>query len=134
MLPDFDEDLISDDYEEEEEPTLTYRMDINKDRVFGKTDELDAMKQAVYKMLLTERYQYIIYSWDYGVELKDLIGMPVDYCESEIKRRVKEALVMDERITDVTDFSFETGKHLVHAYFTVHTVFGDFDTDKEVAI
>ncbi|MFQ8776837.1 MAG: DUF2634 domain-containing protein [Roseburia sp.] len=28
------------------------------------------MKQAIYNILNTERYQYIIFSWDYGVELR----------------------------------------------------------------
>lgn len=135
MLPEFDEDLIDDDIEEEDEPTRTYQMHIDDEIVAGKTDALDAMKQAVYKILNTERYAYIIYSWDYGVELKDLFGKPKNYCIPEIERRIREALLNDERITAVGNFSFEQpDRHTIATTFTVETVFGDFDTETEVSI
>ena len=63
-------------------PTNTYRIIIDKDRVSGETDGLEAMKQAVYLILSTERYAYPIYSWNYGVELKDLFGQPTTYVEA----------------------------------------------------
>ena len=53
-------------------PTLTYRVQREKEIVSGTVDELEAMKQAVFKILFTERYQYEIYNWEYGMELKDL--------------------------------------------------------------
>lgn len=36
-------------------------------------DGMEAVKQAVYKILQTERYKYVIYDWNYGVELEDLL-------------------------------------------------------------
>ena len=48
--------------------------------------KLVAVKQAVYKIIMTERYQYIMYSWNYGVELLDLFGEPVTYVCPELKR------------------------------------------------
>lgn len=135
MLPEYDEDLTDEDIEEEDEPTFTYRMDIDNENVTGKTDTIEAMKQAVYKILNTERYAYIIYSWDYGVELRDLFGKPKNYCMPEIERRIREALLNDERITAVENFSFEQpDRHTIATTFTVETVFGDFDTEKEVSI
>ena len=37
-------------------PTLTYRVQKEKEIVSGTVDELEAMKQAVFKILFTERY------------------------------------------------------------------------------
>ena len=48
-------------------PTKTYKMELeeNSNRISGFTDEQDAMKQAIYKIIRTERYKYIIYDWNY---------------------------------------------------------------------
>ena len=91
------------------------------------------MKQVVYKILNTERYEHIIYSWNYGVELRDLFGEPVNYVISEIERRIKEALLQDDRITKVNEFEFEVVRRgVVHTKFTVHTIFGDIQEEKVV--
>lgn len=51
------------------------------------------------------------------------------------KRRIREALAVDERITGVTDFEFDlTVKGVVHAYFTVKTIYGDIKAEKGVKI
>ncbi|WP_443864010.1 DUF2634 domain-containing protein [Fusobacterium ulcerans] len=116
----------------EEISTNTYSMKIFGDRINGYTDKIEAMKQAIYKILNTERYQYAIYSWNYGIELKDLIGKPKNYCKVEIKRRIKEALAQDERILDVDAFSFEDKKRRELAVtFTASTIFGNIEIEKE---
>ena len=53
-------------------PSLNYAMQFKKAIISGKIDNLDAMRQVIFKILNTERYDYIIYSWNYGIELKDL--------------------------------------------------------------
>src|SRR5690606_42159936 len=60
--------------EEEQQPSLTYAIDFEKGRIRGMIDELEAVKQAVFLILQTERYRYLIYSDDYGSELEGLIG------------------------------------------------------------
>lgn len=132
MIPKND-DLIL-DFEVESQPSYTHKMNIKDETIRGKTDDLEAIKQAVYKILNTERYQYVIYSWNYGIELQDLFGMPLPYVYPELKRRITEALAWDDRITDVTDFSFTHKKGEVSATFTVHTISGDFETEKGVKI
>jgi hypothetical protein len=97
-------------------------------------DGLDAVKQAVYLILSSERYKHIIYSWDYGVELLDLIGKPMPYVLSELPRRIKEALTQDDRITDVIDFEFKPKGNQLHATFTVVSNVGDISTELEVAV
>jgi hypothetical protein len=98
------------------------------------TDEADAMLQAIYLILSVERYQYPIYSYNYGVELIDLIGQPKDYVMSEVKRRITEALTQDDRIDSVDGWEFETDKKSVLVKFTVHTIYGDVETTKEVDV
>lgn len=127
-------DNLSLDFEVVSQPSRTYKMNINEETVAKYTDDLEAIKQAVYKILNTERYQHVIYSWNYGIELQDLFGMPLPYVYPELKRRITEALTWDDRITDVTDFSFSHKRGEVSATFTVHTVAGDFDAQKGVKI
>ena len=133
MIPQTEFDLASSELETE--PSKNYRMLISSERINGYSDELEAMKQVVYKILNTERYQYLIYSWDYGIELKDLFGEPVDYVCAELERRITEALTQDDRINGVSDFSFDVSKKgVVRAAFKVETIFGEFETETEAAI
>ena len=133
-LPQTGDDIDLMEFTIEEEPSYTYKLDIDKGRIKGMTDEADAMIQAVYLILSVERYQYPIYSYNYGVELADLIGQPKDYVMSEAKRRITEALTQDDRIESVDEWAFETTKRSVIITFTVHTIFGDIETTKEVAV
>ena len=131
MLPINDIDDFDSDFEEEIETSNTYA--ICGDRITGYIDGSEAIKQAVYLILNTERFEYIIYSWDYGVELYDLFGEPIDFVKSELKRVIKEALEQDERIIDVNDFVFEVRKkNILNVTFTVNSIFGDFESEKEV--
>lgn len=127
--------FLEQDFEIEEQPDLTYKLNITSEEVNGFADGIEAVKQAVFRILNTERYQYVIYPWWYGIETMDLYGEPVTYVCPELERRVREALTVDSRILDVSDFEFDTGtKGIVDAAFTVHTVYGDIKMDKEVKI
>lgn len=132
MIPSSD-GILALDLEEEMLPSKNYKMNIQQDIINGYCDGIEAMKQVIYKILNTERYQYLIYSWDYGVELMDLFGEPVSFVCPEIERRVKEALEQDDRIELVDDFQFDiSAKRTVKTTFTVHTIFGDIKEEKEV--
>lgn len=125
--------FLDQDFEIEEQPSKVYKMDLDGNSIRGYCDGLDAMKQAVFRILNTERYQYIIYSWNYGIETLDLYGQPVTYVCPELERRIKEALLVDSRITSVTDFEHDVSvKKVVHTTFTVHTIYGDIAVEKEV--
>ncbi len=127
-----DLDLVS--FAVETQPSYTHKLDIDKNRVRGTTDEQDAVIQAVYLILNVERYAYPIYTRNYGSELTDLIGKPKAYAMSEIKRRITEALTQDDRIESVDSWEFETGRRQVTARFTVHTIYGEVSATKEVDI
>ncbi len=115
-------------------PSKTYRMHIEAERVNGTADGLDAIAQACYKILNTERYRFVIYSWNYGVELQDLFGKPIPYVFSELPRRIREALLQDDRISAVDSFELSHNRGDVLARFTVHTILGDLELEKGVTI
>ena len=116
-------------------PSKQHKMVLDNNRIIGTCDNLEAIKQTVFKILNTQRYAYIIYSWNYGIELEDLFGQPVRYVCPEIERRVKEALLQDDRITAVDNFEFNFPKSGVIAVnFIVHTAFGDLDEEMVVNI
>lgn len=115
-------------------PSLTWKIHEEKAEVRGTTDEREAMRQAVSKILRTERYQYAIYDWNYGVELEELYGKRASYVIPELKRRIEDALLADDRVTAVTDFSFREEGDSVTAAFTVHTIFGEVTAERTVDI
>ena len=116
------------------QPSKTYKVHFEDERVSGYIDSIDAIKQAVYKILSTERYEYPIYSWNYGIELTDLFGHSLPYVYSELKRRITEALVQDRRITDVDSFLFERKKSSISVTFTVHSTEGGLEIEKELSL
>lgn len=131
--------LLTEELEEKSYAGKSYRVIITEsqedyDRISGYVDDMEAIRQAIYLILSTERYEYIIYSWDYGVELKDLFGKPMSYIISELPRRITEALTTDNRIEDVTDFEFEHKGKVLHTTFNVVTNIGNVETRLEVDI
>lgn len=134
MIPEINDGLTADFEDAIEQPSKTYKLNTVKNRIVGFIDEIEALKQAIFLILNIERYDYIIYSWNYGVELKDLFGKPIPFVLPEIKRRVTEALVQDDRIDSVDNFKFEVNKGKVLATFTVHSIYGEIEAEKEVMI
>lgn len=149
MIP--NNDNYEDEWEEEDDtdivvetmPSLTYAMNIREkeydkhDNIFvGKIDGTEAIRQAVIKILNTERYENEIYSWDYGIELQDLHGQPIIYCMSEIKTRITEALLVDDRIESIENFDVERmGKRTLTVRFKVITKEQDeIDMESEVDV
>ena len=133
MIPS-DNKILNEELTAEIEPSKTYKMGLDSNIINSYCDGLEAVKQAVYKILNTERYQYIIYSWNYGVEFADLFGEPVDFVCPEIERRITEALQQDDRVLSVDSFLFDVSKkHTVMVSFTVKTIFGDLNIEKEVS-
>ena len=117
------------------QPNKTYKMLIEDEKIVGMTDDLAAIEQAIYKILNTERYKYVIYSWNYGVEVEELFGKPIPWVFSELPRRIREALVQDDRINDVTEFDLtQDNKGNVLAKFKAVTVAGVIEVDKVVKI
>lgn len=109
-------------------PSLTYQ--INGNRIEGKIDGILAVMQAVQLILETERYQYPVYSWDYGVEISELIGKDKRYLEADLKRQITEALAQDDRISGVENFSLNYTGDSASVTFTVISIFGNFEVER----
>ena len=133
MIPQVQDDLRR-DFIVTELPGHTFRMNHDTKTITGSIDQIEAVEQAVFLILNVERYEWLIYSWNYGVELKSLIGKPVDYCIPEIERRIREALLQDDRITAADNFQFEVNGKSVLVSFTVVSIFGSVSAELEVEI
>ncbi|MFV0351235.1 MAG: DUF2634 domain-containing protein [Oscillospiraceae bacterium] len=114
-------------------PTRTYKINWAKKRAEGYTDDLAAMEQAIYKIIHTERFVYLIYSWDYGTELNSLIGESRAVAEAELERIFAEALLADTRVEKLADFTVsQSGRDALAVTFTVITIFGAIAVEREV--
>lgn len=133
MTPEQEVDLTN--MEIENQPSLTYRLDFDRKRIGGKVDNEDAILQMVMKILYTERYAYVIYSSNYGVELDRLIGQEYDFIISDLERTITEALLADDRILSITDFTTEqTAIDRMAVSFRVNSVVGATNISTEVQI
>ena len=125
-----DKDL---DEEDEESPTRTFK--VQNGRIRGMTDELDAMQQAVDKILKTERFVYQIYDEQYGNDLPELIGESIDYALSEAERMTVEALEADDRINNVEITKCEqSSSDAITVEGFANTVYGRIGFESEVDI
>lgn len=118
--------------EESIETSRTYKL--SGDKIQGYVDGLEALKQAIYKVLNTERYEYPIYGFNYGIDLESLVGKDRTYVQIELKRRISECLLQDERITGVDNFKFEFNGDQLKCTFDVHSIFGNLTISREVSI
>ena len=113
------------------QPSLSYKLKTEKERIERTIDGIEAIKQMIYKTLMTNRYKYEIYDWNYGVELDDLIGKPKYFVKAELPRRIEEALTVDDRVDEVADFEFkDVDKTTLSVTFTVKTNIGDIAVDE----
>lgn len=87
-------------------PSLTLGIDFERKKMTGLIDGPDAIRQAVFLILSTPRYEYAIYNFRYGCETESLLGLSAELAKSEIKRSVKEAVLADDRIKSVQNFVF----------------------------
>lgn len=119
--------------EEVSYPSLTWKIDFELARMRGYVDELDALVQSIYKELNTERYDYIIYDDNYGLQLKDLYGKPKNYCYVVLTNRITECLLINNKITGVNNFKYnraESKGDILAISFTVESVYGTIEIEE----
>lgn len=110
-------------------PSLTYRMDIEREIISGYVDNVEALKQAIYKEINTEPGVYPIYR-NYGVKKADLFGKPKSYAYMVLCSRIEEALIDDDRIEAVHSFFYHEDKSKrdeLCMSFTVDSIFGEIE-------
>ncbi|MCW0882452.1 DUF2634 domain-containing protein [Clostridioides difficile] len=139
MIPsdnvDYDiEDVSIINFNVRQEPSKTFKLNMERNKVDGICDDVEALKQTIFLILNTERYEHLIYSRNYGVELNDLIGEPISYVIPELERRITEALIQDDRIENIDNFEFQNIKGKVQCRFSVHTKYGNIKAEKVVSV
>lgn len=117
---------------DEIEQTQTYK--VSDDKIQGITDGLTALQQTIEHMLNTERYEYPVYSLDYGFQSDDLIGKDREYVEAELQRRIRECLLTDDRITGVGNFQFAVDGDEMLCTFDVESVYKTVSMSKAVTV
>lgn len=87
----------------------------------------EAVKVWIYKALKAERYGYLAYSWQYGIELKSFIGkvMSVQERLSELKRVIVECLMVNPYIKSIDSISFENEGDTVTCSIELTTIYGE---------
>lgn len=109
-------------------PSLTYRL--GDTTITGKVDKKEAVRQAIYHILMTERYSSPIYDEDYGAELEQYQGKDLGFITAGIESTLREALMQDDRITDVRVDSIkesDTQQGACLVEFTVASIYGDLE-------
>lgn len=115
-------------------PSLTWYINKDTNRIQGTVDNYDAVVQAVQVILNVERFRWQIYSPYSGMQWRGLIGEDPGYVAAELQRRIRDALMMDDRVTGVKDFKYSIADDVLTASLTVTTVYGDVQTTTEVNI
>ncbi|TCM93131.1 uncharacterized protein DUF2634 [Paenibacillus sp. BK033] len=109
--------------EEVLQTSRTYHLNQERGRITGIVDGQDAVKQAIYKILNTERFAHFIYSGSYGSEKSGIF-------RNDYERCIREALLQDERISAVQDFEITGSGDEAAVRFTALTIYGSVSIEK----
>ncbi|WP_292017443.1 MULTISPECIES: DUF2634 domain-containing protein [unclassified Megasphaera] len=91
----------------------------------------EAIKIWIYKALSTERFRYLAYSWQYGIELRPFIGkvMGVQQRYSEIKRVIIECLMVNPYIKSIDSVEITHKGDSVSISIVISTIYGEVSVD-----
>ena len=112
----------------------TYKIDFKNNRISENIDGIESLERAINIILNVDRYSCLIYDWNFGSELLDLVGKNIEYVKTESKRLIKEALLQDDRIQDVSNFTFEQEKDNLLVSFLVSSIYGNIHKKVEVKV
>lgn len=138
MFPEFSQELQGDIQVEQPNGKKSFLFDFDKgdftlkDGKIIETEGIESIKVWIEKILKTEKFKFKVYETadlnEYGVTIMDLVGSdyPLFFIQAEIQREVTEALLRNNSINDVTDFSFSRDRRTIMVSFTVKTIYGSF--------
>ena len=87
------------------------------------------MKQAIFLVLNIPRFRHEIFSWNYGSELEPLFGQAnTVMLQVRVQEAIRDALIQDDRITDVTGFSFARRGTEMAVSFVAETTEGNVES------
>lgn len=92
---------------------------------------IEALKVQLHKALITERYKYLGYSWDYGSEITTLIGKVQSNAvmEAESKRLIEESLLVNPYVTSIGKVNVKLNGKKLTINAQVNTVYGEVEID-----
>ena len=98
---------------------------------FKVVEENEAIKVWVYLALMTNNKQYPIYSWDYGSEVKELIGKNYTKAlvEAEAKRLIEECLLINPYILEVEVINTSFVDAALTCDIKITTIYGDMEVN-----
>lgn len=137
----FTEDIIQESKTEEELPVfyeVAYDYKSNSLLRRGGKPYLiskdEALKVWIYKALKTKRFIFSAYSHHFGTEMDNVIGLTDDksIVDSEIKRYITEALMVNPYIQELSNLSFNHEVGNIRVSFEVTTVYGRITYESEV--
>lgn len=121
--------------EAEEQPSRTYRLDLENGRIVGKVDGLAAVNQAIRKAIITPRFKCLIYDNQYGSEIEDAIiakDATREYTEAATEGFVRDALLPDTRILSIYDFKIDFEEDGARISFKADTIFGKTEIEEVI--
>lgn len=121
--------------EAQEAPSKTYRLDLDRGRIVGTVDGIEAVRQAIRKAIITPRFKCLIYDNQYGSEIEETIvakDADEDYVRATAEGFIRDALLPDSRIIDISDFEFDFIGDSAHIKFTAETIFGQTDIEEDI--
>lgn len=117
-----------------QQPSLTWYINKETNRIQGQTDGLQAVQQAVEIILNVDRFRWQIYSPNSGMQWEGLLGQNPGYVASEVQRRIKDALSVDERVLGISNFQYTMNGNTMTCSLTVNTVYGQTQNTVEVIL
>lgn len=109
-------------------PSLTWGVDWENNCLVGEIDQAAALEQAVFFMLTTERFRHLIYTDDYGNEIKTLLGQGMEAVKARLPQMIQDTLLVDDRIKAVDGFLFQVQESdALQVTFNVHSVYGELE-------
>ena len=132
MVP---ESIISEEVlESDKNITKTYFLDFENKCIKGNIEGKKAMEQAIQKILNTKRYAFEIYDWNYGSQINELIGTNMITAEMLIEGYIEDALLADDRIEKIENFTMEKDMNKMSVKFEAVTKAGVISVETEADI
>lgn len=118
----------------QDQPSLTWIADPVTNRLRGRGDNWEAVRQAVEVIVNVERFKWQIYTPNFGTDYDGLLGTEPGYAASELRRRLEDAFLPDNRILGIKDYAYTFKDVSLTVTFTALTVFGDVPGSMEVKL
>ena len=89
-------------------------------------DGSEAVKCWIWKALMTQRFRWALYTWNYGSELESYIGRVLsdEYLKTDVKLALEDCLLINEEIKSITNYSAYVEGDVLYISFTAVTKYG----------